>query len=292
MSNFNSSLRDGNVKFGYDFNCAAEVAHLWGQTVERLPHGIGFRIPNATDTVALLLGENGGRGWRTITSRGMKQDGHGYRQIVRIDVVNGDSKASEKRCRQELANPLTRYVFWREKHRGAQWYKFHGVFKIDVEATEASLAAGDNACVYTKVADECPCLKADWRLAEISAAEFAGYAGRVVEAVLEDGIDYRIVKDQGATGSVRIRPGQKLFVKKASSSGDRVVCLTKDERLLADAIRDEKDRGLPVEFTIPRRDFELGYFRVCTGTMKLQDTFASAPAEVSEAIDVSYDLVG
>lgn len=35
-----------------------------------------------------------------------------------------------------------------------------------------------------------------------------------------------------------------------------------DEKLLADVIRDEKDSGLPVEFTIPRRDFELGYFRV------------------------------
>ena len=285
MSEFNMSLRDGNVKFGYDFNSVAEVTHLWGLTAKRLPYSISFRIPGATDTIALLLSENGGRGWRNIPIRGLKLDTRGHRQIVRIDEVNGDKRVSEARCRQELEKPLTRYVFWREKHNGVQWYKFHGVFKIDVEATKESLAAGDNVCVYTKVADECPCIKAGWRPAEISAAEFAGYAGRVVEAVLKDEIDCRIVKEQSATGSVRIYPGQKLFVKKVPSHGEKVVCVTKDERLLADVIRDEKDYGLPVEFTIPRRDFELGYFRVCPETMKLQDTFAAAPVEVTETFD-------
>ena len=106
-----------------------------------------------------------------------------------------------------------------------------------------------------------------------------------MEAVLKDEIDCRIVKEQGATGSVRIYPGQKLFVKKVPTHGEKVVCVTKDEKLLADVIRDEKDYGLPVEFTIPRRDFELGYFRVCPETMKLQDTLAAAPADESETID-------
>lgn len=147
MSEFNMSLRDGNVKFGYDFNSVAEVTHLWVLTAKRLPYSISFRIPGATDTIALLLSENGGRGWRNIPIRGLKLDTRGHRQIVRIDEVNGNKLVSEARCRQKLEKPLTRYVFWREKHNGVQWYKFHGVFKIDVEATKASLAAGENVCV-------------------------------------------------------------------------------------------------------------------------------------------------
>lgn len=290
MNEFNTALRDGNVRFGYDFNSVAEVTHLWGLTAKKLPYSISFRIPETDDTIALLLSEDGGRGWKNIPIRGLKKDEHGHRQIVRIDEVNGDKKVSEERCRQELEKPLTRYVFWREKLNGVQWYKFHGVFKIDVEATKASLDAGDNVCVYTKVSDVCQCLKADWHLSEITAAEFAGYKGRVVEAVLKDEIDYRTVEERSDKGSVRIYPGQKLFVKEVSSCSDRVICLTKDEKLLAGAIRKEEDYGLPVEFTIPRRDFELGYFRVCPETLKLRDTFSEVPVEVSETVDVSDEL--
>lgn len=292
MSEFNTALRDGNVRFGYDFNNVAEVTHLWGATAKRLPHGIGFRIPDADDTIALLLGENGGRGWKNIPRRSLKMDDRGHRQIVRIDEVNVDKKVSEERCRQELEKPLTRYVFWREKLNGVQWYKFHGAFRIDAEATKASLDAGDNVCVYAKTADTCPCLKADWHLAEISAAEFAGYAGRVVEAVLKDEIDCRIGEERSDGGSVRIYPGQKLFVRELSPGGDRAVCLTKDENVLAGAVRKEEDYGLPVEFTIPRRDFELGYFRVRPGMRKLRDTTSEVPVEVSETVDVSGELGG
>ena len=167
MSEFNQSRREGKVKFGYDFNSLAEVTHTWGLTAKRLPYSISFRIPGAADTIALLLSKNGGRGWKNIPHRGVNMDSRGHRQIVRIDEVNADRKVSEERCREELEKPLTRYVFWRESREGVLWYKFHGVFRIDAEATEASLEAGENVCVYVKVADECPCPKAESSLAEI-----------------------------------------------------------------------------------------------------------------------------
>ena len=275
MSEFNTALRDGTVKFGYDFSSLAEVTHLWGLTAKRLPYSISFRVPGAVGTIALLLSENGGRGWKNIPHRGLNTDSRGHRQIVRIDEVNADKKVSEERCLEELDKPLTRYVFWRESRDGALWYKFHGVFRVDAEATSASLDAGDNVCVYAKVAEECPCPKADWHLADISDAEFAGYAKHVVEAVLLDEIGYRVAVKDGTTGSVRAWPGQKLLVREVTTGGVRVVCRSADQNLLADVKRTDQEVGAEVEFFIPRRDFELGYFRVLPGEATLGDTFAA-----------------
>jgi hypothetical protein len=284
MSEFNTARREGKVKFGYDFNSLAEVTHTWGLTAKRLPYSISFRIPGAENTIALLLSENGGHGWKNIPHRGLSMDSRGHHQIVRIDEVNADKKVSEARCKKELEKPLTRYVFWRESRKGTLWYKYHGVFKIDVEATKASLESGDNVCVYTKVADECPCPKADWCLAEISDAEFTGYANHVVEAVLQDEISYRIAVKGGTTGGVKVWPGQKLLVSEVTSDGEKVVCLSADENLLNGVKRNDKERDAAVEFFIPRRDFELGYFRVLPGEATVSDTYAVKTEKVENAL--------
>ena len=282
MSEFNQARREGFVKFGYDFNSLAEVTHVWELTAMRLPYSVSFRIPGVDDTIALLISENGGRGWRNIPHRGLNIDNRGHRQIVRIDEVNADKKVSEERCRTELEKPLKRYVFWRESRDGEQWYKFQGVFSIDVEATKASLEAGDNVCGYVKIADECPCPKADWHLAEIGDVDFAGYAKHVVEAVLLDEIDYRFAADDGTTGNVKVWPGQKLFVNEVTPDGVRAVCRSADRNLRSSVKRCGGELGADVEFFIPRRDFELGYFRVLPGEATLDDTFATRSVEIGE----------
>ena len=274
MSELNTSLRNGLVKFDYDFNSVAEVTHVWGLKAKRLPYSVSFKIPGVENTIAILLSENGGRGWKNIPHRGTHISSRGHRQIERIDEVNADHKISADRCREELEKPLTRYVFWRESLNGVQWYKFHGVFKVDANATRASLANGDNICIYTKIADECTCPKADWHLAEISDGEFVGYANRVVEAVLQDEIDYRIDNPKATAGSVKAWPGQKLLVSEVVRGGVKVVCSTADENLLASVKRAADEFDAKVEFFIPKRDFELGYFRVLPGEAKLEDTFA------------------
>jgi hypothetical protein len=54
----------------------------------------------------------------------------------------------------------------------------------------------------------------------------------------------------------------------------RVVCHSADQNLLADVRRTDQEVGAEVEFFIPRRDFELGYFRVLPDEATLGDTFA------------------
>ena len=272
MSEYNTARREGSVKFGYDFTSLAEVTHLWRLTANRLPYSISFRIPGAENTIALLLSENGGRGWKNIPHRGQNIDGRGHRQIVRIDELNADKKVSEERCLKELEKPLIRYVFWRESRAGVLWYKFHGVFKIDAEATKASLETGENVCVYTKIANECPCPKADWHLSEIGDAEFAGCVSHVVEAVLLDEIGYHIAAVDGTSGNIKVWPGQKLFVSEVTSGGVWAVCRSADNNLLAGVKRDDGELGADVEFFIPRRDFELGYFRVLPSAATVYDT--------------------
>ena len=229
MSEANSALRTGIIKFGYDFNSLTEVTHLWGRKATRLPYSNHFRVPGTESTSVMLLSENGGRGWKNIPHRGISIDSRGWRQIERID-------------------------------------------EVDAEATKASLDSGENICIYKKIADECPCNKVDWRTSEITDSEFAGFANRVVEAVLLDEIDYRI--DEKTDGSVKVWPGQKLFVSKVVAGGVKVVCLTADANILAAARRADKDGDKKVEFFIPKRDFELGYFQVQPGEAKLEDTFS------------------
>lgn len=161
MSEFNKARRDGVVKFGYDFNKLAEVTHLWGLSATKLPYRNYFKIPGCANAICQLLSEEGGDGWRNIPYRGLKMDGRGWNEIVRIDEVNSNSEKSAERVKEELANPLERYVFWREKRCGASWYKFYGVFMLDETETRASQEAGENVCIYRRISDEGICPKCE-----------------------------------------------------------------------------------------------------------------------------------
>ncbi len=236
MSDYNDAVRTGMVRFGYDFGSVAEMTRLFGPDIRVQPNHICFPIPGKADTIAVFPAENGGRGYGNIPHRGTNADGRGWRQIERYDEVNpGNPEAARKRCEEELARPLCRYLFWHENFHGASWYKFHGIFKIDAEATRASLEAGENACIYRKVADTCECLKAPWPASKMTSGEIDGLGGREIEAVLRNCLD----------GTV-LWPGDRLRVTGVAPAVVRAETIEGGEKL-----------------EIPRRDFELGYFRIC-----------------------------
>ena len=56
--------------------------------------------------------------------------------------------------------PQTRYVFWRESRKGTNWYKFYGVFAIDVEATRATCDTERPCVVYRRISKVAECRKA------------------------------------------------------------------------------------------------------------------------------------
>lgn len=160
MSEYNQARREGVIKSGFDFSSLAEVTHLFGKTAKRLPYQISFRIPGRENAICLLLSENGGRGWKNVPHHGAACDDRGWHEIIQVDEFNEQGEVSAKRVEDELSRPLDRFVFWRMERKGAKWYKFCGHFRLDAEATKASRAAGENKCIYRKIADEMSCLRA------------------------------------------------------------------------------------------------------------------------------------
>ena len=277
MSEFNQARREGKVKFGYDFNTRAEVTHLWGLSATKLPYRISFKIPGRKDAICLLLSENGGDGWRNIPHRGMKMDGRGWREIARIDEVNSDPQKSAKRVNDELAKPLERYVFWRESRDDVMWYKFYGVFKLDVAETQASKETGENVCIYRKVSDEGICPKCDVQTRTVGADEFLSAEGKILSANLLDVVPYEVADEEHTTGDVKVWPGQRFLVKSVSPAALTAICQTGDSNVLAQ-IRSAGE----VSFAIPKRDIELGYFSISNGKGSIEDTVVIPVEGMSE----------
>lgn len=255
MSEFNQARREGIVKFGYDFNSLAEVTHLWGLSATKLPYRVAFKIPGRENARVLLLSEEGGDGWRNLPFYGEKTDGCGWHEIVEIAEGNSDWEKSMRRVKDELKNPLERYVFWRECRDGVAWYKFYGVFKLDVEKTRASKDSGAPVCYYHKVSDVGECLKCDVEPRAVGDDEFLSLAGKVLSTNLLDTVSYEVNDKDRTNGDVKVWPGQKFVVKSVSPM--TAICETTDDDVLAQI----KSAG-KASFAIPKRDIELGYFTV------------------------------
>jgi len=249
MSEFNQARREGVVKSGYDFGSLAEVTHLFGLKTARLFHSVSFRIPGRENGIVCLLSENGGNGWKNVPHYGMESDGRGWREILSIDEYNVNEEVSLKRVQDELADPQERYVFWRESRDGVTWYKFYGVFEIDKVDTNAAVTGGKAMCVYRRKSEEGVCPKSE----KGAPYEMDDLKGKVLETDLLDFIPYE--RTGKKTGEVKVMPGQRFWIAGDTSAG--FICKTANKNILP-ADCQEGD----VTFLIPKRDLELGYFKV------------------------------
>jgi len=254
MSEFNTSLRNGEIKAGYDFDSVAEVTHLWGLTAKKLPFHNYFRVPGR-HAIASLLTEEGGKGWRNAFVEGPAKDSRGWNEVVAIEETNVDEAISGRHVLKELKRPgLQRVVFRHLTRDGSSWYKFAGVFALDVAATEEAVSAGRQVCVYTRVADACECPKAELSSVKFTDFEFRRLKGFAVECRLADELQGgKSVKDsKGLTVvkpvSLKALPGMQFKVTDADGAALTVVPVGMDEA------------GAP-RFQIGRRELELGYFR-------------------------------
>ena len=278
MSKFNTCLRNGNVSFGDDLDSVAEVTHLFGCRATKLPYHNWFYIPGGEGTIGCLLSENGGDGWKNTRKLGLCCDEHGWNEVLQISEFNKDSAKTKERIEQELARPLTRYVFWREERDGARWYKFYGAFKIDADATRAAQAKEQPRVVYARIEKSAPCLKVEEKGQVFTDGEFMGLKGRIVRVNFLTEIAFSADCGEIVEGEVTAWPGTKLLVTDVDSGCVHAICGTKDENILAAA-----RQGIPVNlrenlkkitgFSIPRRDFALGYVEALPGVGALEDTF-------------------
>lgn len=261
MAKVNDAIRTGKISFGDDFNSLAEVTHLFKVSATRLPFHNIFRVPGQKDTICCLLSENGGNGWSNVRETGLRTDGKGWRDILAIRESNRNRQLISEHIEKELASPKTRLVFWREARGGVLWYKFYGVYRLDAEATKATQNGENPCCVYAKISDTADCPKTGITVQSISDDAFGGMAGAVLTCQLFDDVEYR--KPQGghdvndpkkANRWAEFRPGMKLRVRSVSPRQHFAVCVP------ADANSPCPRNAGPVEFLLPKRDLELGYF--------------------------------
>ena len=232
---FNTCLRKGSVSFGDDLDTVSEVTGLWGLKATKLPFHNWFKVPNQTDTISCLLSEDGGNGWHNVPGFGAKADERGWNEILTIAEYNDDVVESRRRIDEELARPLTRYVFWRKSRDGAQWYKFFGAFKIDADATRATRDTEHPRTIYRRYETTAPCLKVDVTKQAFTDEEFKALKGRIVRVNFLDEIGFTADCGKSVTGEVTAWPGTKLLVTDVASGCVNVKCDTKDEDLLAEA---------------------------------------------------------
>ena len=288
MSKFNPCLRNGFVSFGDDFDVVAEVTRLFGVKASKLPYHNWFKVPGKTDVITWLPSEDGGKGWHNVPEYGLRNDACGWKEILTISEYNDDPETNSKRIDDELANPKTRYVFWRKEREGAKWYKFYGTFLIDADATRATLASEHPHVVYRRYSETAECLKVEEvRREPLSDAAFAALKGNVVQVKFLDDIGFSADCGKIVDGNVKVWPGMKLFVTDVDPNYVHAICDTQDGNLI-DVVRQHIQVGnrekfqKVICFTIPRKDFDLGYVEVLPGAGSLGDTFAEKEADSEE----------
>ena len=289
MSEINACFRNGQVSFGDDFDSVAEVTHLFGREAKKLPYHSWFNVPGKKNVIGWLPSEKGGKGWHNVPEYGPNTDSRGWNEILTISEYNDDAEMTAQRIKEELAVPKTRYVFYRMERDGAKWYKAYGTFKIDVDSTRAAAASQNPRVIYRRVSTTAECIKVDVVKTMFTDAEFAALRDRVVNVRLLDEIGFVATCDTPVSGRVMAWPGMKFLVTDVSADLVHVACGSKDENIL-DAVKlhvpvEKRDRFAGgVSFSIPRRDFELGYVEVLPGVGSLDDTFSAREGDSEENV--------
>lgn len=283
MSKFNTCLRNGIVTFGDGLDSVAEVTHIFGCNATKLPYHNWFYIPGKEDTIGSLLSEDGGDGWKNTRKLGLCCDEYGWNEILEISEFNKDPAKTKGRIEKELARPLTRYVFWREEREGVCWYKFYGTFRVDAEATRATQGTELPRVVYVRIEKSAPCLKVKELGQVFTDDEFMSLKGRIVRVNLLDEIAFSVDCGEVVEGEVKAWPGTKLLVTDITPGCVHATCCTRDENLLAAVrqripVKAHRNFNDVIGFSIPRKDFALGYVGVLPGVGSLEDTFAALSA--------------
>lgn len=270
MSKFNTCLRNGSTSFGDDFDTVAEVTALFGHSVMKNPFHNWFDIPGKPDTLGCLLSEDGGNGWHNVREFGPTTDSKGWNEVLTVSEYNDDLAETQKRIHEELEQPKTHYVFYRESRQGALWYKFYGAFKIDVDSTRATLSSERPSVIYRRESKMIECEKVDVISQTFTDAEFKNLSGRTVMVKLLGDIDFTADCGEVVTGAVTVMPGMKLLVVSTDPEAGKVICKTEDQDLLAAVktripaqIREKS--VVAVSFAIPLGDFRLCYVNVLEG---------------------------
>ncbi len=243
MSEFNQCLRNGVVSFGDDFDTIEEVTRLFNGS--RNQYRPWFSIPGCENTICWLPSGDGMKGWHNKATFGAECDGRGWHEIVSIDEFNDDKIRNSEHIQKTVSKKIKRLVFWRESRENVGWYKFYGTFEVDTQATLATLETDQPRAIYHRISKTANCLKVEDAKRSFTDEEFANLNGRKVRVCLLNEVEYFENSDEDSVGTVKVWPGEEFTVVGISSGLKNLHCVSSD------------NNGR--KYSVPRRDFELGY---------------------------------
>ncbi len=134
MSDYAKCARKGVVEFGDDFDTKKEVLNLFKLPDQlKSSHRI-YDLPGPGNRkVCFFLPDS--RGWHHWRVGGEEFDRRGWRDVKFINVFCDNEKKSIEFVNQELHQPPTWYVFYKEEWKGRSFWKFYGVFELDKYST-------------------------------------------------------------------------------------------------------------------------------------------------------------
>ncbi len=138
------------------------------------------------------------------------------------------------------------------------------LFRIDPDATRATLSTDRPAVIYRRTS-KTVCLKVEEVHQTFPQEELDDLVGRPVTVKLMDEIPFVADLGEKFEGTVVAMPGASLFVNAVNRGAETVVCGSNDEALL-EAVKLHVPSGVrekvsvrTVSFTVPLKDFQLGY---------------------------------
>lgn len=145
MSEYNECLRTKKVVSGNDFLNMFEVLGLFGISKKGIGCGV-FEVPGSERVVSLMTEE---RGKVSVERKfGEKRDSRGWREVVEL-VEFCPEEDLEEYLHQIKSENRTRSVFFKMSRGGVSWWKFIGVFEIDVVKVDG----GIGSICYVKKSD-------------------------------------------------------------------------------------------------------------------------------------------
>lgn len=136
MNDYGKCARNGCLEFGDDFSSATDVLKLFGVKYRSGMDLSAVPVPNSPKTLICFYKDDGPGKWHHLRMGNGKLDKRGWEGVRSINEFHDDDDLSVQRYEEELACPQTRYVFYRIEYRGCRFWKFMGVFRLDVETSE------------------------------------------------------------------------------------------------------------------------------------------------------------
>lgn len=154
MGDYQDCLKNGKITLGMNFNKKMETNLLYGLP-PRQAMACGGCSLESVGLKALIwwprVSQKNETCWINKKFETDTQIKGGFKEVVAISEENKDEKENDEHLKMVLADECQqiRHVLFHELRKGVSWYKFYGVFKLNVEESKKR-----GLCYFERIATE------------------------------------------------------------------------------------------------------------------------------------------